>query len=69
MKSMVVWVWWRSGGPEWREIDVYTKNMKIREWETLHAIPAIAIAALLVSTHRKPSTSLLLSLFSATVIL
>ncbi len=33
------------------------------------AIHPIAIAALLVKTHRNPSTSLLLSLFNATVIL
>ena len=35
----------------------------------LPAIQPIAMAALLVSTHLKPSTSLLLSLFNATVIL
>ena len=37
--------------------------------EYSQAIPAIAIAALLVNTHLKPSTSPLESLFNATVIL
>lgn len=37
--------------------------------DNVQANPAIANAALLVNTHLNPSTSLLLSLFSATVIL
>lgn len=45
------------------------KGREREERDDIQANPAIANAALLVNTHRNPSTSLLLSLFSATVIL